>query len=61
MNKSVEQKKKFRVNVLMSKMVKSRTSTQCHTHHQKMIKKYATVENIIEEYSFLLKNQKRKA
>jgi hypothetical protein len=31
----------------MSKSVKSRTPQQCHSHHQKMIKKYGCVETII--------------
>jgi len=31
----------------MSKAVKSRDASQCHSHHQKMLLKYGTVEEII--------------
>lgn len=44
---SVSQKKNLRVNVMMSKKIKSRTPQQCHSHHQKMVKKYGNIENII--------------
>ena len=42
-----ELKKKLKVNVLMSRFVQSRNSTQCHTHHQKMIENYTSVPGII--------------
>ncbi len=47
---SVEMKKKIKINVLMSKAIKSRTPIQCHTHHQKMIKKYESIEEILKNY-----------
>ena len=34
---SREERKKRKINVLMSKAIKTRSSTQCQTHHQKMI------------------------
>lgn len=33
----------------MSKKVKTRTPQQCHSHHQKMMKKYVSMENIIQK------------
>ena len=33
---------------MMSKKVKTRTPQQCHSHHQKMMKKYVTLDSIIE-------------
>lgn len=53
------QKKKLRVNVLMSRFVQSRNSTQCHTHHQKMMEKYTSIPGIIAEYSYLLRAPKK--
>jgi hypothetical protein len=49
----------MKVNVQMSKFIQTRNSTQCHTHHQKMIEKYGTIEGIIEEFSFLIKEGKK--
>jgi hypothetical protein len=43
-----EKRKDVKVNVLMSKQVKTKTSRQCHSHHQKMIKKFGSLENLIE-------------
>ena len=43
------EKKRLKVNVMLSKKIPSRTSTQCHSHHQKMVLKYGTVDNIIYE------------
>jgi hypothetical protein len=43
----------------MSKKVKSRNSTQCHTHHQKMMAKYGSIEEIISHYEFLLESRKK--
>jgi hypothetical protein len=54
-----ELKKKLKVNVLMSRFVQSRNSTQCHTHHQKMIENYTSVPGIIAEYSYLLRTSKK--
>lgn len=34
---------------MMSKKVKTRSPQQCHSHHQKMIKKYGTIDNIIND------------
>ena len=33
---------------MMSKKVKSRNAQQCHSHHQKMVKKYGSLAGIIE-------------
>lgn len=44
---SVSEKKNLRVNVMMSKKIKTRTPQQCHSHHQKMVKKYGGHEGIV--------------
>lgn len=48
-NLPLEEKKKIKVNVLLSKRIPSRTSTQCRSHHQKMVQKYSSIEKVIEE------------
>lgn len=45
---SPQERKNLKINVLISKAVHTRNSTQCHTHHQKMMVKYTTIESIIE-------------
>lgn len=44
---NLAQKKNLKINVMMSKKVKTRNSYQCRSHHQKMIKKYGTIQNLI--------------
>ena len=46
-NLPTNEKKNMKVNVLMSKRIKTRNPQQCHTHHQKMVKKYGSIANII--------------
>lgn len=43
------EKKKLKINVMLSKKIPTRNSTQCHSHHQKMMVKYGSVEKIIYE------------
>ena len=38
---------------MMSYAIKTRTSAQCHSHHQKMILKYNNIQNIIERHLHL--------
>lgn len=45
----LQEKKKIKINVMLSKKIPTRNSIQCHSHHQKMIIKYGSVENIIAE------------
>lgn len=52
---TLSQKRYVGVHTKMSKRIKGKTSTQCRTHHQKMLKKHLTIENIIKEYAFLLR------
>lgn len=54
-----EEKKKRKVNVIMSRAVQSRNSTQCHTHHQKMIAKYGSIEAVIAQFQYLVKGLKK--
>ena len=48
---SALERKQKKVNLLMSKQVKTRTPTQCHTHHQKMMARYGSIEVIIDSIS----------
>lgn len=41
------EKKRARTFILMSQTVKTRTSYQCKSHHQKMIQKYGGIQEII--------------
>jgi len=59
LNLSLGEKKKLRVNVMMSKFIQTRNSTQCHTHHQKMMEKFHSIEAIIKELSSVLKKPKQ--
>jgi len=43
----LKQKKKMRINVTMSKKIKTRSPEQCHSHHQKMMKKFGSIKDII--------------
>ena len=45
---SLQDKKKVKIYVLMSKYIKIRDSLQCRSHHQKMVSKYDTIPRIIE-------------
>jgi hypothetical protein len=49
------EKRKLKTNVMMSKKVRTRKPIQCHSHHQKMMKKYGSVEEIIEELQSIQK------
>ena len=43
---------------MMSKFIQTRNSTQCHTHHQKMMEKFHSIEAIILELSSIFKKPK---
>ena len=38
----------------MSKIIKSRSSCQCRSHHQKMLVKYGSIDNILTELDDLI-------
>jgi hypothetical protein len=40
---STNERKRMKTNLKLSKYIKTRTPTQCHTHHQKMIAKYGSI------------------
>jgi hypothetical protein len=46
--KNREYKRLMKINILMSEHVKSKNSTQCRSHHQKMLAHYKSIENIIQ-------------
>jgi hypothetical protein len=39
---------KLKINVSMSEKVGTRTSHQCHSHHQKMIMKFGSLAKLLE-------------
>jgi hypothetical protein len=39
----------LRINVMMSDKVGTRTPNQCHSHHQKMLKKYRRLGNLLKK------------
>ena len=43
-----EKQKKYRIFNKMALFVKTRDKIQCRTHHQKMIRKYLTFQNILK-------------
>lgn len=51
MQLSIAERKKLKINVLMSNYIKTRNPEQCRSHHQKMMIKYGTLENILASYS----------
>ena len=53
-NSSDVQRRISGVHLKMSKVIKSRDSNQCRSHHQKMMTKYSSVNRIIEEFKELL-------
>jgi hypothetical protein len=57
---SLSEKKNLRINVLMSKKVKTRSSQQCHSHHQKMMKKYGSIEILLIEMNAYLQKRDRR-
>lgn len=48
---SAVERKRQKTNLKLSKYVRTRTPSQCHTHHQKMMIKYGSIERIITEMS----------
>jgi hypothetical protein len=51
---SVEEKRKTKVNIQMSRAVKTKNAIQCHSHHQKMVKKHGSVEAVIRKLQHLI-------
>lgn len=41
----------MKINVVMSKCIRSKNSTQCRSHHQKMLLSYKSIKGIIENFS----------
>lgn len=52
--KSKELRKTERVFSQMSKHIRSRKTSQCKSHHQKVEKYYGSIENIISHYKAIL-------
>jgi len=41
-------RKSLKINIRMSKFIKTRTAEQCRSHHQKMMKHHIDIPSIIE-------------
>ena len=59
-NLSLSAKKETRLHIKLSTFVKTRTSTQCRSHHQKMLIRYGSIENIIAEYKQMVPDREGK-
>lgn len=46
-----EQRKELKINVLMSRAVRTRSPAKCHSFHQKMIIKYSSVDLILANFA----------
>ncbi len=46
---SLNEKKSKCIHRMMSRYIQSRDSTQCRSHHQKMMTKYGSIARIIEK------------
>jgi hypothetical protein len=44
------ERKKMRIHHMMSKFIRTRNPCQCRSHHQKMISKFRTIDEIIQNY-----------
>ena len=48
--KPLKERKAHKINIMMSKYIKSRTSCQCRSHHQKMLQNH---KNVLQLLNFL--------
>lgn len=44
---SLREKKRIRINVLLSEFIQARDPSQCRSHHQKMLKYHGDIPKII--------------
>ena len=51
LTKNTEERRSLKVNVRMSRYVRSRTTKQCRSHHQKMLKHHGSIAGILEYFS----------
>lgn len=54
---SPKERKDIKINVLISRTVKTRMPSQCHSHHQKMMIKHSSIKNIIDYHQFLFQKE----
>jgi hypothetical protein len=47
LNLSVQERRLKKVNLLLSRKIRTRSPLQCHSHHQKMMAKYGSLEEIM--------------
>lgn len=48
MFKTEKRRREFKVFKMLSQYLGTKTQAQCKSHHQKMIKRYSTLNNIID-------------
>lgn len=53
--KTKESRRANKVFLKISKIIKTRTSVQVKTHHQKLVKRYETIDNIIYHLDLYIK------
>ena len=58
-NLSSYEKKCIKINCLMAEEIKTRNAAQCHTHRQKMVMKYGSIDNVLIELSHLTRPKQR--
>jgi hypothetical protein len=46
---SPQERRVKKVNLLLSRKVRTRSPLQCHSHHQKMMAKYGSLEKVISQ------------
>ena len=56
----LSERKILKVNVLMSLEIKTRNAQQCHSHHQKMMKKYKSIDNLLLNMEFKCRRKQKK-
>ena len=56
---TAKERKDIKINVLISSAVRSRTAAQCHSHHQKMMLKHGSIQNIIDRLTDYILNKTR--
>jgi hypothetical protein len=54
---SIKEKKARGIHTKLGRLIKSRSSNQCRSHHQKMLQKFGSITGIIEGFRSLICNR----
>lgn len=46
---TTEEKRCIGINKMMSDYIRTRDSIQCHSHHQKIVKKYGSIDDAVRQ------------